>query len=201
MINKFISRLTGVQENTIDFLLDPSSGIKKYFLMQIPLQSIKYIASFGTPILLQKQVDLVANLSHTPEQYINFVYIVVGLGIYNLIMSLFNSIERLYLSDQTSKIEAFIEDKVTVSLSGLDYPKFEDKTASMMKDVQYDAPQLPFKIIELVSKLISLPFDILGFVAISHFINPLMLLILGFVSITTFALDWYSSKINQNFSS
>ena len=195
-----VAKVTKVKPSTVEFILTPQSGIYKYLALKLPLLTLNYIASFGTPLLIKRQVDLVSTMNQDHGMFMDFLYIVVGIGVYNFVVYSLSIVESWFTRIQLKKTEAYISDQIIERLALLDHSKFEDKLEGMLRSVKWYTPELPEELLKAIGSVISVPLNIIGFAVIAQFVNPIMLLIISIVSILTFLLDWYRTKLIKNLS-
>ncbi|MGL4758139.1 MAG: ATP-binding cassette domain-containing protein [Patescibacteria group bacterium] len=195
MIYKILQKLYGVNEKTIRFAAGFDIGIIKYSLIKLPLGTIQYVSSFGLPLLAKQQVDLVANFNSNQELFFQFALITLGLFVFDLFNSAFQIVENYSTKKLTEEINSRMEDRYRELIKKLDYGMFSSNLEDIYRELSYNIENLPTEMYKLHSLILSIPMNLLGFAAVSRFIDYRILISIVFFSLLKFVINCI--KINH----
>ncbi len=191
----FFSKLLKVKTTTLNFYIDFKSGVVKYLLLDSPIKIITMVGSFVTPIMAQKQFDLLTSEHFGEDALVKFGSLVAILAVYQLFLTIFSTIIDWKTRSQKIQISNYYIDKYIAQLEELDMGKFHSNTKSLIEDVRASVGNGYKDIIQLASLIVSIPATLIGFILVAKYINSTMILLIFVNSLVSFCLNVYKLEV------
>ncbi|MEI6728844.1 MAG: ABC transporter transmembrane domain-containing protein [bacterium] len=205
-MNPLLTKLFGVSQMVIDFVIDHKSKFLRRLLIALPLVAWTAIFYQLNPLLIKFQVDsLTQNWTNLASVQLGSVFNVflVIVGIYaflNLLDGLFNYLQEYFVAKLNQEAESFLEDKFTTFLTHFDGAFLSsENNLRLIRNLQWSLKDIENKFLTLIQKSVESVFGIAALIFVIPFIHPWLLGVIAVSVVVDLTLDFLQNQSWRQF--